>query len=415
MLMDNLAEHMESFFEAELDERDMLTASGNRERIPGPRPAGKDPLQANAARRRERAPAGNGAGRGRQRGSVLPFAPGQKVSTPASIPGFDVRIASRRCKSPWEEMPAALRAYDRIIEYMHRTVSFTHLGALNFSAIEDVLVELVGSLRNNMDVLISIPRIVQRDNYLYTHSANVSILLAAFALCCGKGEQEALLAAQAGLLFDLGKTLLPKSLLHSNRKLTETEQSLVRRHPLLGHNLLVEKIAKAPPWVLSAALEHHERFDGSGYPRGIAGSAISDIGHLAAIADTYDALVSRRLYREALSPSQALGLMYRRRESDYHADFLSLFIRMVGIYPVGSIVQLRDGYRGVVTGSNISNPLKPRVMLVMDANGLAMPHIECDLARDDVADIVRCLKPEETGIHPHQILGFFTSAYPGAG
>ena len=303
-----------------------------------------------------------------------------------------------------DEMPHAVRAYDHAVACMRDLMASAGQGRFQGGAAGDAVLGLVDSLERNVDVLLCLPRMRQRDAYMYTHSVNVSILLAAYAMASGETRRKVLVYALAGLFHDIGKALLPIALLSARRRLSVTEQTLVMRHPMLGCDLLAT-LPDLQSEVIMAALEHHERYDGSGYPKGISGDAISEMGHLSAVADTYDALSSSRPYKGALFPHKTLGVLYQMRQKQFHPEIVERFVRMVGIYPVGSVVELKDGYRGVVTASNYANPMLPVVTLALDPQGGSMCPHECDMAKEAVSGIARCLPTESSGIEPCRALG----------
>jgi HD-GYP domain-containing protein (c-di-GMP phosphodiesterase class II) len=313
------------------------------------------------------------------------------------MPGFAARGVR-------DEMPFAARAYDTLLSAVRGVMDSAGTGKPCMDNVDGAVCGAIQSLERNPDALLCIPRIRRRDNYTYTHCANVSVLLAAFALRSGAEEKQTAACALAGLLHDLGMALLPVALLTAKRKLSDTEKTLVKRHPRLGCELMSAG-GSACDETVKAALEHHERYNGSGYPKGLSGDSISEIGHITGIADTYDALSSSRPYKDALYPHRTLGVMYQMRKKQFHPVILEQFVRLVGIYPVGSVVELQDGYKGVVTGSNYTNPMLPVVTLALDPDGHAMCPHECDLAKDGVAGIVRCLPPETSGIDPRKVLG----------
>jgi HD-GYP domain-containing protein (c-di-GMP phosphodiesterase class II) len=303
-----------------------------------------------------------------------------------------------------EEMPHAIRAYDHAVACVRDIMASAVQGRFQGGAAHEAVQGLVDSLERNIDALLCLPRMRQRDAYMYTHCVNVSVLLAAYALVSGQDRRKVIIYALAGLFHDIGKALLPVSLLSARRTLSVTEQTLVMRHPMLGCDLLAT-LPDLHSEVIMAALEHHERYDGSGYPKGIAGDAISEMGHLAAIADTYDALSSRRPYKGAIVPHKTLGVLYQMRRKHFHPEIVERFVRMVGIYPVGSVVELKDGYRGVVTASNYANPMLPVVTLALDPQGGPMcPHV-CDMAKEAVSGIARCVPTEVSGLDPCRALG----------
>ena len=327
---------------------------------------------------------------------------GSAPLAPAVQPG--PRQASGRRVTLKEELPQAARSYDRAVNSVRQIMSAAILGRLHTAMATEVVDGLVNSLERNPDALLCLSSMQQYGPYTYTHCANVSILLAAFALSVGSDRATVMTYGLAGLFHDLGKAMLPVSLLNARRKLNEAEQKLMRLHPMLAYEFLSSSPDVCAE-TLKAALEHHERYDGSGYPRGLSGGAISEIGQLTGIADTYDALSSRRPYKEAVNPHRSLALMYKMRKKEFHPHLVEKFVRTVGIYPVGSVVELKDGYRGVVSAGNPDNPMKPSVVLVLDPQGKAMRMHEFDLAKDAVADISHYIPAELSGIDPYLALG----------
>jgi HD-GYP domain-containing protein (c-di-GMP phosphodiesterase class II) len=149
-----------------------------------------------------------------------------------------------------------------------------------------------------------------------------------------------------------------------------------------------------PPQVAEFTWLHHERYDGSGYPRGIAGRDIGMVGSIAAIVDTFDALTGERPYSSAVSPSTALSMLYKWRGTLFDAALVEQFIRCIGIFPLGSVVELNSGEVGIVIAQNTEKRLQPRVMVIRDASGAELkPQKLLDLARE----------PKAAGGEPYRI------------
>jgi HD-GYP domain-containing protein (c-di-GMP phosphodiesterase class II) len=193
------------------------------------------------------------------------------------------------------------------------------------------------------------------------------------------------------------------NVLNAPRKLSQAEFTLMQRHPILGFEQL-KRLPDIPPEVLQGTVEHHEKRDGSGYPHGLAGDAISPTGRKVGVCDIYDALASERPYKNAMTTHKALGIMYQISDKEFHGEDIAYFIRMMGVYPVGSIVKLEDGWIGVVSASNAGSPIKPVVRLVKDPQGHRVHPEDRDLAVDSIP-IATCLSAEASGISPTQILG----------
>ena len=303
-----------------------------------------------------------------------------------------------------EELPKAVKVHDESVVYARRFMNDMRAGKLDISQATKSMENIMGSLERNADALISLSRLHQTDSYTYTHCVNVCILTTLFSRHMGESADKVFASGLAGMFHDLGKALVPLQILNAPRKLSDAEFAVMKGHPLLGH----EQLAAVPgilPEVLMGAVQHHEKHNGTGYPYGLAGQEISDIGRMVGVADVYDALTSRRPYKGAMYPHKALGIMYEMRDKDFHHDHIAQFVRMVGIYPVGSVVELEDGSRGVVSASNVENPSKPVVTLVVDPTGRPIPAEPCDLARDGAPCIACCLAADVAGIDPNLVLG----------
>ncbi|MDR2605054.1 MAG: HD domain-containing protein, partial [Desulfovibrio sp.] len=198
------------------------------------------------------------------------------------------RVTGFSARGIRDEIPFAARAYDTLLSAVRGVMDSAGAGKLCMENVDGAVCGAIQSLERNPDALLCIPRIRRGDNYTYTHCANVAVLLAAFALRSGADGKQVFAGALAGLLHDLGMALLPVALLTAKRKLSDTEKTLVKRHPVLGCELM-SACGSAYDETVRAALEHHERYNGSGYPQGISGDSISEIGHITGIADTYDA------------------------------------------------------------------------------------------------------------------------------
>jgi HD-GYP domain-containing protein (c-di-GMP phosphodiesterase class II) len=151
-------------------------------------------------------------------------------------------------------------------------------------------------------------------------------------------------------------------------RLEAAEFKIIRGHAARGREIL-SATGDLPAEVAQIAGLHHERYDGSGYPGGLKGDALGVIGAMAGMVDTFDALTVKRPYAEAMSPSNALNLLYRMRGRTFHAQLVEQFIRCIGYFPVGSIVELNSGEVGVVVAQNAEQRLQPKVLVVRDARG----------------------------------------------
>ena len=164
---------------------------------------------------------------------------------------------------------------------------------------------------------------------------------------------------------DVGKLRVDATLLQAPRPLTEEEAERMREHVSHGVKIVREN-GMMNQDVIDIVAHHHERFDGSGYPRGLAGDQIPAMARIAAIVDTYDAVTSNRSHAAAVSPSDAVKLLYRSRNIEFQAELVEVFIQAVGIYPAGTIVELTSGEVGVVVSEYRTRRLKPKVLMLLD-------------------------------------------------
>jgi HD-GYP domain-containing protein (c-di-GMP phosphodiesterase class II) len=184
-----------------------------------------------------------------------------------------------------------------------------------------------------------------------------------------------------GLMQDIGKIRVPTAIIGKADRLSVEEFELAKQHVTHSREIL-HGTPGMPSGLADLALLHHERHDGSGYPKGLKGKDIGMVGSIAAIVDTFDALTARRPYAEAVSPSAALSLLYKWRGQFFDAQLVEQFIRCIGIFPLGSVVELNTGEVGIVIAQNLEKRLQPRIMVIRDAAGNPLkPQKLLDLAR----------------------------------
>jgi HD-GYP domain-containing protein (c-di-GMP phosphodiesterase class II) len=275
--------------------------------------------------------------------------------------------------------------------------------------LKDSVARLTDSVVRNPDALLLVSRLREQSAEVHARAVQVSIYLIVFARFLQLGREELELLGLLGLLQDIGKTRLPPELMARQGPLTDEERDLVRRHVEYSAEILAAS-RDLPPSLANLALLHHERQDGTGYPFGLKGDEIGLYGSMAAIADTFGALTALRPFAEPLSPSAALSYLYKERATGYHAELVEHFIQCVGVFPVGSVVEMNSGEVGIVITQNLVRRLKPRVMVVQDAAGNPMrPHKILDLDKDPKAKpdepyrIKRTLEQSRVKIDPREL------------
>lgn len=276
-------------------------------------------------------------------------------------------------RSVAEELPYARFYYDRALSFISDVLKDVALGrTLNLDAANEVVRQCVSSIMANPNAMFWLTRIRHEDAYTAEHCLRVGILAITFGRFMDMPEADLQTLGLCGILHDVGKMRIPASLLNKPGTLTREEWQLMRRHPEEGFQLLGSH-HQLDPVVRDAALSHHERMDGGGYPKGLAGSAINRFTRMISIVDAYDAITSDRAYKKGLSNGDALRILYEQSGKHYDGELVEAFIRMVGIYPPGSVVQLNSGEVAVVLSTRPDRKLFPTVELVLDGQGKPCP------------------------------------------
>lgn len=227
-------------------------------------------------------------------------------------------------------------------------------------AVSEMIIEEISS---NHQLMINLVDIKNLNNYTYEHSLNVAVLSLIVAIEMKLSSKELSQLFLGALLHDVGKTLLPKDLVNKPEPYTEDEEALMRAHVMLGYDYLKENFSFTNACKMSV-LQHHERHDGTGYPRSLPGSVIHKFAKIIAIADSYDNMTSDTPQKRALPPNEALEYIMGASDSHFDYDIATVFTRKIIPYPEGTLVHLSNGEYGVVTGVNINYPMRPIVKIL---------------------------------------------------
>jgi len=252
---------------------------------------------------------------------------------------------------------------------------------LNLDGVDHVVDNLVESISRNKDALLTLISFRGKDQYTFMHSVSVGVLT--IALCKGLGlDSDTIRKFGLGaLLHDVGKMMVPLELINKPGKLTEEEFDQIKKHAAFSREILIET-GGIPEEAVQIAFEHHERFDGKGYPQGLEGNEISLGGQMTSIVDVYDAITSVRSYSNGIEPIEALRRMFEWSKYHFNEELVHKFIKTMGIYPVGSLVRLANNQLAIVIETGKDNLLKPVVRIIYDIKrGLMLSPRDIDLSQ----------------------------------
>ena len=283
-----------------------------------------------------------------------------------------------------QEVERARGIYKEAHNVMQDLMEDIRLGKqVEVERVEPISEQLVESVFRNKDALISLSRIKDKDHYTFMHSVSVAGLMITFSRAMGFEMDLIKEIAIGGMLHDVGKMMTPNNVLNKPGKLDNDEFKIMKSHVVYSRELLEGK-----PGITQAALDvaamHHERIDGTGYPLGLKGDEISLVGQMSTIVDVYDALTSVRVYKSAWEPNLALKKLLEWSDHHFNPDLVKQFIRCLGIYPIGTLVELDSGNIAIIIEQGESGLLNPKVRIIYNTHKKGLvPVSELDLAKTD--------------------------------
>ncbi len=305
-----------------------------------------------------------------------------------------------------EELVVAQEIHKRATEIVVEMMRHLQLGrTLKLVTINNVVTDLMESVLRNPDAFSWLMHLKKKDDYSYTHSIDSCALALTFGRHLGLPRESLISLGTGALLFDVGKVKLPEGLLNKPGRLSPDEFQIMKQHVDYGVHI-VSNIKGSGMETIDMVRAHHERFDGSGYPLGTRGSDIPLFGRIAGILDCYDAITSNRSYQEAISPHQALRVLYKACDKAFQEVLVEQFIQCLGVYPTGSLVEMVSGEVGIVIEQNRVRRLRPKIMLILDQNKVALKNYETvDLDRETAGkslELAKVLEPGTYGIDPKE-------------
>ncbi len=269
----------------------------------------------------------------------------------------------------WASLGRSLKVYRDAVGSAKRILTEARLGKIpSLADAQATVAGLVDGVLQDQNLMLALTMIKGYDEYLFNHSVNVGVLCIALGQSLGLDSETIKELGLGAFLHDIGKVHWPEPLYHKPRGLNDQEWSLVQRHPLDGVKI-VEKMGNVSPTTLEVVLEHHLRYDRKGYPIVDPEKEPGFFGMIGQIADTYDAVTTTRVYQNAAEPSGAVAQMQGLAGTVFDPKLIEVFVRMVGIYPVGSLVRLSSGEVALVVKANPADGARPIIRLLFDRAG----------------------------------------------
>lgn len=294
-----------------------------------------------------------------------------KSGAKKTLPNFSASLAVQRLQPLVEELPEAQTIHQEALKQAQRIFDGVGSGApVSGAEVKKIVTDLLNSIVRSPEASLLLAQMRRLQNDPFAHAVNVCVLSLVVAtkenLDC-----DIWALGMGALLHDVGQTRLPGNLMRQTSPYTVQERRLMERHPILGAAIL-QQSGNAPELTQRIVAEHHERIDGTGYPYGLWGAQISLPSQLVAITDLYDTMLTG-LNRRPLRPVEVLRQLYLEGGSgSLDRKLIEKVIGSLGLYPIGSLVELDMGERAVVIAANRTNPLKPMLRIVLSPDGTAL-------------------------------------------
>jgi HD-GYP domain-containing protein (c-di-GMP phosphodiesterase class II) len=270
--------------------------------------------------------------------------------------------------------------------------------------LEDSVQSIVKVLKESNNIFLFLYGLDEGKDYMLTHSVNVTFYSLIIGIALKYNPVKLNDLGLGTLLIDAGMVKLPVYIIHKQSNLTDQEFNQIKTHPLLGYKALKD-MGKIKENSAIISLQHHEQFDGKGYPRGLRGNDIDEFARIAAIADSYEAQISTRSYRKRVFFYHAMRNLLSSGVNKFDPVILRVFLSRMSVYPIGSIVELNDAAVGIIIGSVPEKPLRPIIKLIFDSERNRIHDTKIiNLLTESSLYIVRALDESEVGINIFDVL-----------
>lgn len=307
------------------------------------------------------------------------------------------------------ELPVAQQAFTDTAAVLSEISRVVEAGnTIDSSRSHQAAVQIAESVVRNPDAMALLIKLQEKSGATLSRAAEVSVMMTIFGRFLQLPPERLEILGMLGLLQDVGKLKLPPEFA-IRLPINDEEMEIYQTHVINSVRILSDTPG-LPPELPGLASLHHERFDGTGYPRGLRGDAIAFPGLIAGIVDAFDTLTAPKPLGQGLSPANALSTLYKERGRQFHPALVEQFIQCVGVFPVGSVVELNSGEVAIVIAQNMVRRMQPRIMVVKDMNGTPLkPYKMLDLMKepkvrpDEPYRIQRSMEYGSVNIDPREL------------
>ena len=292
-------------------------------------------------------------------------------------------------------------------------------GGIDSKLAKEAVAECVNSVLHSPDAMLWLTHLKNKDEYTAQHSLNVCVLAIVLGRHLNFSEKDLNIVGLCGMMHDMGKMLIPLTILNKPGKLEWNELHIMQSHTTLGHELL-QSSDNMHPFAIETALTHHERLDGKGYPRQIKPSGISNFAKIVTIVDMYDAMTSDRIYQKGRTHLEATHVMTNMAGTHLDPTLVIKFIESLGVYPPGCLVEMTNGGIAIVIECNEKLKLRPKIITILDEEKNHVPEQVIDLSKmikdkkGDVYTIKGIVRAQDWNIDPRKYYreGILHKAFP---
>lgn len=333
----------------------------------------------------------------RRRMTILP-APRESRSSDG---GKALQLLPKEFKAARADIDTADKAMRKVFHQLARG------GQLEISALRQAIDPVVKGVLRDADAMAALVRVRRRGEYLYNHCLCNAVWSAVLGHQLGILPADLHRVALGASMLDVGMTRLERDPQNKPGPLSPEEVRAVREHVQFGVEL-IQRSGEADAAVLDVVRCHHERFDGSGYPRGLAGYDIPILARIAGLVDTYDAMITTRAHAPSRTSFEVVQDLWDGQSKQFQRELIEQFIQAIGLFPTGALVELSTGEVAIVVGQNDSRRMRPKVIVVLDQHKRQHPRFEVvDLIGENVRGgqelfIRRELHPGTHGVHPEE-------------